>query len=142
MGAVKPSRGSAVKPSAAVDGPSRRTSQGELVEQLLHQHQRALSIPELLEAARTQQPRIGRATVYRHLKRLVDDGRAITVELPGEPPRYEAAGRHHHHHFRCSECDRVYDLPGCPSGLKNFVPPGFTLTGHHVVLEGVCANCA
>ena len=108
---------------------------------MLNTHQQALSVAEILVAARHDSASISRATVYRQLKRLVAQDLATTVELPGEPPRYEAAGRRHHHHFRCRRCERVYDLPGCPGGLQALVPNGFTLEGHHVVLDGVCSQC-
>ena len=66
------------------------------------------------------------------------------VAIPGQPPRYELAevAAHHHHHFHCRGCDRVYDLEGCPGGLRNLLPRGFTLEEHTIVLAGKCGACA
>jgi Fur family ferric uptake transcriptional regulator len=76
--------------------------------------QRAAIRAALDAAARGAVPRRGVATVYRTIRTLLDAGEAVAVELPGEPARYETAGRTHHHHFRCRACDRVYDVPGSP----------------------------
>ena len=103
---------------------------------------RPLSPQEVLDAARGHHPKLGIATVYRTLKALVADEALAQVELPGEPPRYEATGKRHHHHFHCRACDRVYELEGCPEGLRGLTPAGFALESHEVVLSGRCAECA
>ncbi len=100
-----------------------------------------LSPQELLEAAQPYAPNLGIATVYRTIKRFVEDGWLIAVEIPGEPPRYELAGKHHHHHFYCRTCSRVYEVPGCPSDFSEIAPTGFELDGHELVLYGTCASC-
>ena len=87
-------------------------------------------------------PGLGIATVYRTLKSGVEGGWLQPVDLPGEPPRYEPTGKQHHHHFHCRSCDRVYEIEGCPDGLRNLTPPGFALEAHEIVLYGRCADCA
>ena len=96
---------------------------------------------EVREAAQQFSPALGQATVYRAIKELLDDHWLVSVNLPGEPARYERAGKQHHHHFQCSQCNRVFDVDGCSLSLKNLVPRGFKLTAHEVVLYGVCARC-
>ena len=91
---------------------------------------------------RVHRPGLGIATVYRTLKALVEEGALTQVELPGEPPRYETHGKRHHHHFHCRACDRVYELEGCPEGLRSLTPAGFSLESHEVVLYGRCAACS
>ena len=93
-------------------------------------------------AAQRHLPGLGIATVYRTLKSWLEEGSLVQVDLPGEPPRYEATGKQHHHHFHCRACDRVYELEGCPDGLKSLTPAGFSLESHEVVLYGRCATCA
>lgn len=82
------------------------------------------------------------ATVYRTLNSLLEEGFVAAVELPGEPARYEVAGKPHHHHFHCRRCDQVFEVPGCPGNLRSVVPDGFRLESHEVVLYGSCAECA
>lgn len=100
---------------------------------------RPLAVSEVRRAAAA-----GTATVYRTLKALVASGEARLVELPGEAPRYEAAhkGHHHHHHFRCSVCDRVYELEGCVPAVRTLLPKGFTLASHDILLTGCCGGCS
>ena len=81
----------------------RNTVQRRAIHKVLEQTGRPMGPPEIYEAAREHAPGLGIATVYRTIKRLLDDGFLSQVELPGEAPRYEMAGKGHHHHFRCSE---------------------------------------
>ena len=120
----------------------RNTVQRRAIHKVLEQTGRPMGPPEIYEAAREPAPGLGIATVYRTIKRLLDDGFLATVELPGEAPRYELAGKEHHHHFRCSNCNRVFDLTGCPQTFKQILPRGFSLEGHEIFLFGRCMDCA
>lgn len=86
---------------------------------------------------------LGIATVYRNIKLLKEDGRIVSVELPGEEPRYEPEGRGHHHHFRCTSCERTFDLEGCPVGIPEgtTLPGGYKVEAHSLTLYGRCATC-
>lgn len=103
-----------------------------------------MSPAELLEAAKQRVPTINLATVYRSVNRLMERGDIALVSLPGEPPRYElkSAAEHHHHHFRCDNCHKVYDVPGCVHGIEAMVPQGFKTRGHEVVIYGLCPACS
>ncbi len=122
----------------------RNTRQNEAIRKAIETSGRPLTPKEILELAREEIPGLGIATVYRALKRLVDEGQIAPVPLPGEPPRYEsgAVAAHHHHHFHCDDCGRVFDVPGCPGNLSDLTPPGFRLNTHQLVLYGQCAACA
>lgn len=87
-------------------------------------------------------PSLGIATVYRFLKRLLTEGRLCCVEIPGEAPRYELSDKGHHHHFHCGKCRRVFDLQRCVEGLRGLAPDGFRITGHEIILYGLCRVCA
>lgn len=120
----------------------RQTKQRDSIRQAIEHAGRPLSISEILIAAQGRVSGLGVATVYRTLKALVKDGLIVQVEMPGEPPRYEAAGKDHHHHFYCRACERVYEVEGCTGDFTWMTPPGFTLDGHDVMLFGRCADCA
>jgi len=119
----------------------RNTVQRRAIHKVLEQTGRPMGPPEIYEAAKEHAPGLGIATVYRTIKRLLDDGFLAAVELPGEAPRYEMAGKGHHHHFLCSSCHKVFDLQGCPGAFKQIVPRGFSLEGHEVFLFGRCHEC-
>lgn len=120
----------------------RDTQQRRAIRAAIDDANRPLSPREVLDSARRGSPGLGIATVYRTLKTWVEEGGLTQVDLPGEPPRYEVTGKQHHHHFHCRSCDRVYELQGCPEGLRALTPPGFSLEAHEVVLYGRCAECA
>lgn len=120
----------------------RDTKQRRAIRALFEKANRPLSPNEVLELGKEEVSGLGIATVYRSLKSLVDEKWLVPVQLPGEPDRYEPAGKHHHHHFHCRQCKKVYEVEGCPGDLKKLSPRGFKLEGHELTLYGVCAACA
>lgn len=119
----------------------RRTQQRDSIRRALEDAGRPLSPAEILEFARAGTPSLGIATVYRTIKGLVEQGWAVSVDLPGEPPRFELAGKHHHHHFICRRCDRTFELDGC-TGVLPRLPRGFAVESHEIFLYGSCAECS
>ncbi len=120
----------------------RRTEQRKAIREALESSGRPLDPQELLELGRRAVPTLGMATVYRAIREGVDQGWIEIVSLPGEPPRYEPAGREHHHHFRCRTCERLFEVPHCEVDTDAVDLPGFRVDGHEVVLYGRCADCA
>lgn len=119
----------------------RRTRQRDAIKRAIERAGHPLSPREILDAAKRAAPALGMATVYRTLKSLLDSGVVAAVDLPGEAPRYEIAGKAHHHHFRCRECERVFEVEGCPADLSGLTPRGFVLLGHELTLFGLCKAC-
>ena len=120
----------------------RKTDQKAAIREVIAASERPLTAPEILELAQEQVAGIGIATIYRNVKNMVESGRLVTVELPGEPARYEVAGLDHHHHFQCDSCGKVFDVPGCTGGVRALVPHGFQLRAHEIVMYGLCEGCA
>jgi len=120
----------------------RSTAQRKAIHGVLESARRPLSPPEIFSEARAMAPGLGMATVYRTLKRLMDEKTISQVELPGEAPRYERSGMQHHHHFRCKACNRVFDWFGCQCNCEQNTPRGFAVEGHEVYLFGRCEECA
>ncbi|MCC6650238.1 MAG: transcriptional repressor [Candidatus Eisenbacteria bacterium] len=119
----------------------RNTVQRRAIYHVLEETGRPMGPNEIFDAAKPHAPGLGIATVYRTIKRLLEEGYLQQVDLPGEAPRYETAGKAHHHHFRCSHCHKVFDLQGCPNDFGGIVPKGFQLEGHEVYLFGRCEEC-
>jgi Fur family ferric uptake transcriptional regulator len=145
----------------------RQTRQRHAVSRALQESGRSLSPPEILAMAQRDVPSLSLSTVYRQLKSLVGDGAVAAVELPGQPPRFEMAlraaacppgchahGEHHHdlqgrpapgslhrHHFHCLACDQVFPIEGCPGGIEQLVPAGWTVERHDLTLHGRCPAC-
>lgn len=119
----------------------RNTVQRRAIHHVFEQVGRPMGPAEIFEAAKPHAPGLGIATVYRTIKRLLDEGYLQQVDLPGEAPRYETVGRPHHHHFRCSQCERVFDLEPCAADFSALAPAGFALEKHELYLFGRCKEC-
>ncbi len=120
----------------------RQTRQRQVIEMMLREAERPLLPKELLDKAQESLPQLGIATVFRSLKKMVDEGSAKVVNLPGDSPRYERSDLAHHHHFKCCECEGVFEINGCPGQLEKLLPKGFQLTAHEITLFGRCVDCS
>jgi len=120
---------------------TRNTRQKDAIRAAFVETGRPLSPEEALSYAQRSVPEMSIATVYRNLKAMVEENWLTAVQLPGEPPRYELAGKAHHHHFRCDDCRKVYEVEGCIPQLKAKLPRGFRAMNHDVLLYGLCAAC-
>jgi Fur family ferric uptake transcriptional regulator len=119
----------------------RQTPQREAIRSLFTQDGDPLSPQEIMDQASEIVPTVSMATVYRTIRSLEELGEIVPVELPGEPPRYEMAGKDHHHHFMCESCGKAFEVDACPGNLSHMTPDGFRLTRHDITLYGTCKAC-
>ena len=87
---------------------------------------------------------IGRATVYRTLKILVDWDILCRVHLSDGDLRYQLSHVGHHHHLICADCDSARDLIGCDieeALAAASARHGFEITGHWLEVYGHCGEC-
>ena len=89
-------------------------------------------------------PSVGRATVYRTIKSLVDAGALCKLPMPDGPPRYSTAQIEHHHHTVCVECGRVGEFRDSTvervlRSLRREVEG--RVVGHRMEVFIVCDNC-
>lgn len=87
---------------------------------------------------------MGLATVYRAVAALIDTGFLATVGARAGVTLYaRCAGGEHHHHLVCTGCGTIAPID-CPldAGVKDEARrSGYTITGHEVVLYGLCTAC-
>jgi Fur family ferric uptake transcriptional regulator len=119
----------------------RSTRQKRAIEAVLQNQENPLTASEIHSRASKDVPTIGLATVYRSLKALSQEGRVVSVEIPGQAPRYERADKGHHHHFVCRVCGKVFELEKCPEGIAKIAPPRFRVEDHEIILYGSCDSC-
>ena len=121
--------------------PERNTRQKAAVLEVLEQAKTPLATPQVLAKAQAlgadDQPGNGVPDPQVLLSKDV----IATVQLPGEVPLYELAGKSHHHDFRCRRCGFMYEVDGCTDMLKELVPRGFRLEDHELFLFGTCSTC-
>lgn len=90
-------------------------------------------------------PCVGRATVYRGLRLLVETDQVCRVLLEDRELRYQLSHQGHHHHLLCTVCGVSADLEGCDveSPLREAAAAvGFHMSGHWLEVYGRCADCA
>ena len=96
------------------------------------------------EELREQLPGVGRATIYRSLRLLVEAGVLCRVLLEEGDLHYQLSHRGHHHHLLCVECGSSEDLLGCDiEDLLQTVSAAhqFQLSGHWLEVYGKCHDC-
>jgi len=119
----------------------RQTRQAEAINQALKASGRPMSVEDVHASAKKILPNLGIATVYRQLKRLVEDGVAQSTDIPGKGTVFEPLRDDHHHYFNCRKCRGAFFVEGCPHGIEEFVPKGFVIERHEVILYGLCPEC-
>ncbi len=99
----------------------------------------------LLTEARTRQPGIGRATVFRALDLFMDLGIVERIDLPtGEHAYVVCQPNIHHHHVVCSSCGRTIDIDD--RGIRAITRKvakrtGYRIEHHRVEMFGTCPTC-
>lgn len=99
---------------------------------------------ELFEQVKIKDQKVGFATVYRMLRKLVDVGLVLEVRVGNAPTRYELTPRLHHDHLNCVRCGKIVEFhdPDLEK-LQELIAKkkGFILTHHLLELYGVCQSC-
>jgi len=102
------------------------------------------TVDDLWHELRQEEPRLGRATVYRSVEKLVNMGLLDRVEFANGTHHYRVCGDSHHHHLTCTQCHRVVEVDVCLpvdqfTAISN--QTDFAIEGHSLTLFGRCANC-
>jgi len=105
----------------------------------------AFSAEELLQKLRRSNPRIGRATVYRSIEKLVRMKVLDRIEFADGTHSFRLCeSDHHHHHLACTKCHRVIELDFClESKLIAAIgkKESFEIDDHSITLFGLCQEC-
>ena len=87
---------------------------------------------------------VGRATVFRTIKLLVDLNLVCRVLLDDATLHYRLSTRGHHHHLVCIDCGRVEDFTNCDvRGLVRDLSRAtdYEIEGHWLEVYGRCSAC-
>jgi Fur family ferric uptake transcriptional regulator len=89
-------------------------------------------------------PAVGRATVFRTMKLLLDLNVVCRVRMEDGSLHYRLSTRGHHHHLVCRSCGRVEDFSTCDvSSLVDQLARSteYQIEGHWLEVYGRCASC-
>lgn len=90
-------------------------------------------------------PTISRATVYRNLNVLADNGLIRRVRIPNSPDRFDHTVENHFH-IHCTQCGAVSDVSltvgeDVSSFLMSGDSHGYEIQGYELVFNGLCPDC-
>ena len=89
-------------------------------------------------------PQVGRATIFRTLKLLLETGAICRLNMLDGAPRYSLSRVEHHHHTVCVRCGLVAEfraatLERMMRAIGTEVPG--EIVGHRIDLYVVCPSC-
>lgn len=122
----------------------RNTSQRRVVYQSVEALKNHPTSAEVFAEAKKRHESISRATVYRNLDVLVQEGSLLRIELPSGPHRYDHTVTPHAH-ATCRVCGSVFDIE--VGNLDTVIEAtaqknkDFTFEQCHIHFEGVCHLC-
>jgi Fur family transcriptional regulator, ferric uptake regulator len=88
--------------------------------------------------------RVGRATVFRTIRLLLDLNILCRVLLDGGNLHYRVSARGHHHHLVCTDCGRVEDFTKCdvePLVQELARAMKYEIDAHWLEVYGRCEAC-
>lgn len=121
----------------------RNTIQKELVLNAVKRLKCHATADEVYNFIIREHPSIGKATVYRNLNLLSENGEIRKLQIPGEPDRFD----HNvglHQHVKCIKCGKIFDvsvenLPDLSKQIKD--NHGIEILNFNVTFEGICPDC-
>jgi Fur family transcriptional regulator, ferric uptake regulator len=121
---------------------ARLTRQRQVVLEAISQLDGGFTLIELYDRARTLEPRLGLATVYRTIELLRRAGTVRPLLAQGRA-QYVRCHPGHHHHLVCLSCGSVQEADVCAAPpdeeLKRLY--GFAAEGHELDIYGTCGKC-
>ena len=89
-------------------------------------------------------PSVGRATVYRTIKLLLEEGVICKLALMDGAPKYSLSRNEHHHHTACIKCGAVGEFRAATvERLVRAIGGEIqgAVVGHRIEFYIICYNC-
>ncbi|NLY09993.1 MAG: transcriptional repressor [Tissierellia bacterium] len=118
-----------------------------ILEVMLENHNKHLSIEEILKLAQEKDPEIGIATAYRTLLLFEQLNMVYKLDFGDGLSRYEInEGNvgHHHHHLICLGCDKIIEAKwDLLDELEEAIQEDehFSIVDHSLKFYGYCSEC-
>ncbi|MBK1735108.1 ferric iron uptake transcriptional regulator [Halorhodospira abdelmalekii] len=116
----------------------------KILEVLERSGQRHVSAEEVYRSLLDAGDDIGLATVYRVLTQFETAGIVVRHNFQGSHSVFELNDMSHHDHIVCTQCGRVEEFVDETIERRqreNASGCDFRMTGHSLVLYGLCAAC-
>ena len=90
-----------------------------------------------------KQPHVSRATIYRNLGNLAEEGEIRRVLIPNAPDRFDFHCAPHYH-IVCQKCGKFEDVElqySFDADDEISAETGWQCTRHDIIFEGICKDC-
>lgn len=121
----------------------RNTIQKQMVLDAVAQLHNHPTAEEVYAYVAQRFPTISKATVYRNLSGLGDDGRLLHIRMPDGADRFDHTLMPHNH-IACSRCGSICDVPQKSDEAIDraaAAATGYSGVTHSIVFRGVCPAC-
>ena len=118
----------------------RLTSPRRSIINLLEQKEEGFSAEDICD----ELPEVGRATVYRTIKLLLEAGVICKLAMPNGAPKYSLARVEHHHHTACIRCGTVGEFRDITiERMLRTIGDEISgeIVGHRIEFYIVCLEC-
>jgi len=119
------------------------TPQRRMIVEILHEQNTHITAEEMITRVQGRMPGVNKSTIYRTLDLLEGAGCVYKSEASGQFV-YHHAEEGHHHHLICTRCGRTVE---CRDDLFTVIEKeisenyGFSVSLHHLMIEGICDSC-
>ena len=118
----------------------RTTAPRRAIIRILEGKQEGFTAEEITQ----ELPGVGRATIFRTIKLLMEVGVICRLNLVDGAPRYSLSRVGHHHHTVCVKCGNVGEFRAATverlmRGLGNNISD--EIVGHRIELYVICDRC-
>lgn len=122
---------------------NRNTLQRRLVLETVRRMRNHPTAEEIYLAIAAENPLISKATVYRNLKLLSEQGESLRIPIPDGADRFDFNVAPHYH-VKCRICNQVsdVDMPYQAELYDQIADTkGFRMESHQILFIGVCSEC-
>lgn len=122
---------------------TRHTVQRDIIKDELCHLANHPTADQVYEAVHAEHPNISKATVYRTLGKLSDEGEIARVKINNGADHFDHQ-TFPHYHVRCTICGKVDDvminqIEALDSSAA--IASGYSITGCTLQFDGICPAC-
>lgn len=121
----------------------RNTMQKEIIRNALCEMANHPTADEVYSFVHERYPTISRATVFRVLNKLAENGNILKVDISNGADHFDHQ-TFEHYHAHCSICGKVCDVILKPLVIQTEnikAQDDFHVTGYSLQFNGICSQC-
>ena len=121
----------------------RNTIQKNLILNTVHDLKKHATADDIYNIIAQKQPSVSKATVYRNLNILAEEGKIRKIEVAGGPDFFDYICEKHFH-VRCIKCGQIFDVelepfPELKPSTRNSSSMQFL--DYDILFKGICSDC-